>query len=149
MDLLKGLSLIARLGLMGWIILVNVALALPCPVFTVSPIIAWLNLTQYYATAFKTGQYPPIEKDAIFLWSRPHPASASAPDSVGPPANFELVRSLLFYSTWINRPITSHFTSLTVAGRDLGRSFCYRAVVRHTRLLAFVVANISSAGWCV
>ena len=41
--------------------------------------IVWQDLTQYYATAFKTGQYPTIEEDIIVMWSRPHSTSASAP----------------------------------------------------------------------
>ena len=54
---------------------------------------AWLGLTQYYATAFKTGSYPTIEKDQIYMWSRPHSSSAQAPDPVGQPDNFQLVSS--------------------------------------------------------
>ncbi|QRW12672.1 alpha-1,3-glucanase [Ceratobasidium sp. AG-Ba] len=37
---------------------------------------AWLEMTSYYATAFKTGQYPAITKDQVFLSARPHPAKA-------------------------------------------------------------------------
>ncbi|TFK58573.1 glycoside hydrolase [Pluteus cervinus] len=51
----------------------------------------WLELTQYYATGFKTGQLPQIEKDKLFMWSRTHPANAQAPDPVGQPSNFELM----------------------------------------------------------
>lgn len=50
----------------------------------------WLNLTLYYATAFKTGSYPPVTKDQIVMWSRPHPALATAPDPVGQPQNFQI-----------------------------------------------------------
>jgi hypothetical protein len=52
-------------------------------------------LTAYYAAAFKTGQYPQIQKDKIIMWSRTHPSQATAPDPVGRPDNFELVRSSL------------------------------------------------------
>ncbi|KAF8494304.1 alpha-1,3-glucanase [Gautieria morchelliformis] len=38
----------------------------------------WLEMTEYYATAFKTGSYPTIHKDKLYLWARPHPASATA-----------------------------------------------------------------------
>lgn len=51
----------------------------------------WLNMTSYYAAAFKTGSYPSVSKDQIFMWSRPHPALATAPDPVGPPTNHEIV----------------------------------------------------------
>ncbi|KAJ7694803.1 glycosyl hydrolase family 71-domain-containing protein [Mycena rosella] len=49
----------------------------------------WLDLFAYYIAAFKTGAYPAIERDRIFLWARLYPANASPspPDAVGPPAN--------------------------------------------------------------
>ncbi|KAG5648432.1 hypothetical protein DXG03_005006 [Asterophora parasitica] len=50
----------------------------------------WLELTRYYATAFKTGHYPDIEADKIVMWSKPHPSQARAPDPIGQPTNFEL-----------------------------------------------------------
>ena len=60
--------------------------------------LGWLGLTQYYATAFKTGQFPTIEKDQIVMWSRPHSTSATSPDPVPPPSNFQLVcQPLLFF----------------------------------------------------
>lgn len=55
---------------------------------------AWLDLTQYYSTAFKTGKYPTIEKDKIVMWSRPHAGGATSADPVGQPDNFELVCKL-------------------------------------------------------
>lgn len=56
-------------------------------------LVGWLDMTSYYATAFKTGAYPAITKDKIYMWSRTHPRDANAPDPVGKPANFELVCS--------------------------------------------------------
>lgn len=54
-------------------------------------------MTFYYATAFKTGQYPIIVKDRIFLFARPHPANAKASnDTIEKPRDFELVRSHTF-----------------------------------------------------
>ncbi|KAG6897066.1 hypothetical protein C0992_004307 [Termitomyces sp. T32_za158] len=57
----------------------------------------WLELTAYYAMAFKTGSFPGIEKDKIFMWSRIHPTHATAPDPVGRPTNFELVSYPYFF----------------------------------------------------
>jgi glucan endo-1,3-alpha-glucosidase len=51
----------------------------------------WLALNAYYARAFKEGRMPPIERDKIFLWARPHPKGATAPDSVPRPRDWELV----------------------------------------------------------
>ncbi|KAJ7109754.1 glycoside hydrolase [Mycena crocata] len=53
---------------------------------------AWLDLTKFYATQFKTGQALAVEKDQIFMWSRPHPTNAQAPDAQGPPTTFELTQ---------------------------------------------------------
>ncbi|KAK0201898.1 glycoside hydrolase family 71 protein [Desarmillaria ectypa] len=57
---------------------------------------AWLGLTAYYASAFKTGTYPIIEKDQIYMWSRPHPAAAEAPDSVAQPTNYQLFQDYVW-----------------------------------------------------
>ncbi|KIJ64430.1 glycoside hydrolase family 71 protein [Hydnomerulius pinastri MD-312] len=56
----------------------------------------WLVLTKYYSTAFKTGSYPAITKDRIIMWSRPHPALATAPDPVGQPTNFQITEDVVW-----------------------------------------------------
>ncbi|KAF7314333.1 hypothetical protein MKEN_00905900 [Mycena kentingensis (nom. inval.)] len=53
---------------------------------------AFLDLTKHFATQFKTGAAPAIEKDQIFMWARPHPAFAQAPDPIGAPRTFELTQ---------------------------------------------------------
>jgi len=56
-----------------------------------------LGLTDYYAKAFKTGFYPIINKDKIFMWSRTHPANVNASeDPVAKPTNFDVVCYPLF-----------------------------------------------------
>ena len=46
----------------------------------------------YYISAFKTGSYPPITKDRIFLWGRLYPTNATAEhDNVGKPDHWEWV----------------------------------------------------------
>lgn len=68
---------------------------------------AWLQMTSYYATAFKTGQYPAIEKDQIFLTARPHPAKATASnDPVGKPRDFELTEDKLWAVVFATAPGT-------------------------------------------
>lgn len=55
----------------------------------------WLDLQQYYISAFKSGVYPRILRDRVFLWARLHPASADAPqDGIGRPLRWESVRSI-------------------------------------------------------
>ncbi|KAJ3521152.1 hypothetical protein NM688_g9057 [Phlebia brevispora] len=51
---------------------------------------AWLNMTAYYVSAYKTGSYPTVTEDAIFIWARPHPKNANAPDPVPKPTNYEM-----------------------------------------------------------
>lgn len=38
----------------------------------------WLDLASYYIQAFKTGNYPSITQDKVYLWARPHPRDATA-----------------------------------------------------------------------
>jgi hypothetical protein len=90
LDLSRGLNPTAKHGLMVWTIRVC-NLSIIIIVLGLTGELGWLGLTQYYATAFKTGQLPTIEKDQIVMWSRPHSTSAKAPDPVPPPSNFQLV----------------------------------------------------------
>lgn len=64
-------------------------------------------MTKYYATAFKTGAYPDITKDTIYAWARTHPKDANAPDPVGKPDNFDLVRPLLSFRALLSHTNTS------------------------------------------
>ncbi|KAI0292805.1 glycoside hydrolase family 71 protein [Russula brevipes] len=50
----------------------------------------WLELNAYFARAFKEGRMPPIERDKIFVWARPHPKNAIAPDTIPRPRDWEL-----------------------------------------------------------
>ncbi|KAH9855566.1 glycosyl hydrolase family 71-domain-containing protein [Lenzites betulinus] len=60
----------------------------------------WLDLMQYYITAYKTGAYPTITKDRVFLWGRLYPANASVPaDTVGKPANYEWTQDYMWAIT--------------------------------------------------
>ncbi|KAF8158163.1 glycosyl hydrolase family 71-domain-containing protein [Crassisporium funariophilum] len=67
---------------------------------------AWLELTQYYATAFKTGAYPAIEKDKIIMWSRPHSTKAQSSDSVPQPTNFEILEDAVWAVVMTTSPST-------------------------------------------
>jgi len=64
----------------------------------------WLNMTSYYATAFKTGTYPTISKDQIFMWSRPHPANATAPDPVARPTNYQVTADKIWVVVFATSP---------------------------------------------
>ncbi|PSR74813.1 hypothetical protein PHLCEN_2v9527 [Hermanssonia centrifuga] len=57
---------------------------------------AWLDMTSYYATAYKTGSYPQITEDKLYMWARPHTKDANAPDPVGKPDNYELDQDVLW-----------------------------------------------------
>ena len=50
---------------------------------------------KYYICAYKTGMYPQVIKDRVFLWGRLYPKNADPPagaDPVGRPANWDSVR---------------------------------------------------------
>ena len=52
----------------------------------------WLELSAYFARAFKDGVYPPIDRDRIFMWARPHLRDAEATDDAVPrPDRWQLV----------------------------------------------------------
>jgi len=55
----------------------------------------WLDLQQYYISAFKSGVYPSVLRDRVFLWARLFPASAEVPqDQIGKPSGWQHVGSL-------------------------------------------------------
>ncbi|KAG1742365.1 glycoside hydrolase family 71 protein [Suillus paluster] len=67
----------------------------------------WLNLTSYYASAFKTGTYPTLTKDQLVMWSRPHPAAASASnDPVGKPTNYQITQDKVWAVVLATSPAT-------------------------------------------
>ncbi|KAJ7718317.1 glycosyl hydrolase family 71-domain-containing protein [Mycena metata] len=66
----------------------------------------WLDLFAYYAQAFKTGDYPVIGRDRIFLWSRLYPSNANANDSLGRPANWQWTRDFLWAVVLLTDPAT-------------------------------------------
>lgn len=84
----------------------------------------------YYITAYKTGTYPAITKDEIYLWGRMYPKAAVATlDTVPIPTNADWVCILTFLSS--NDP--SNMLSFVVAidhrhpvGRHLRRIFRLR-----------------------
>lgn len=51
---------------------------------------AWLEMTGYYTSAFKTGSWPSITADKVFVWGRPHGKDDNASsDGVGKPQRFD------------------------------------------------------------
>ncbi|KZT12051.1 glycoside hydrolase family 71 protein [Laetiporus sulphureus 93-53] len=81
----------------------------------------WLAMTNYYATAFRTGAYPAITQDQLYLWARPHAKDASAwNDTIGPPTSYQLTEDLLWAVVFATEPgtvtlTTSSTSSSTVA----------------------------------
>ncbi|TFY66719.1 hypothetical protein EVG20_g4369 [Dentipellis fragilis] len=66
----------------------------------------WLDMTKYYAEAFKTGAYPPVTEDKLYMWSRPHSRDANAPDPVGKPSNFQLTEDTVWVVAMTSAPAT-------------------------------------------
>lgn len=82
---------------------------------------AWLPLTAYYAAAFKSGSFPAIQNDQIYMWSRTHAASAEASgDGVGRPDNFELVQDAVWAVVLTTEPST---VTLSTSSSDQGKTF--------------------------
>lgn len=62
------------------------------------PHLGFLDMTSYYAQGYKTGRYPTISQDKVYIWSRPHPRDANACcDSVGRPNNYQWVCILYMF----------------------------------------------------
>ncbi|KAK7048415.1 glycoside hydrolase family 71 protein [Favolaschia claudopus] len=64
----------------------------------------WLDLFAYYIQAYKTGAYPRITRDRIFLWARLYPAKAEANDSVGPPTGSDWTQDYLWAIVLLTSP---------------------------------------------
>jgi glucan endo-1,3-alpha-glucosidase len=61
------------------------------------PHTGFFDLSAYYITAFKTGEYPQITEDTIYFWSRPHPAAAVATqDSLAQPDGWDWTSDTLW-----------------------------------------------------
>ncbi|KAJ7736811.1 glycoside hydrolase [Mycena metata] len=65
---------------------------------------AWLDLFAYYAQAFKTGDYPAIGRDRIFLCL--YPTNTNANDSLGRPANWQWTCDFLWAVVLLTDPAT-------------------------------------------
>jgi hypothetical protein len=105
----------------------------------------WLELEEYYISAFKLGSYPSITRDRIFLWARLYPANVDVPgDLVGKPYRWQYVSfcpistaSLAIYS--LPPPLYVRFPSLILnlvdARLSLGSGvFNRRRCVRYPEL---------------
>lgn len=64
----------------------------------------WLDLLKYYVSAYKTGAYPVVTKDRVFLWARLYPVDATAPDPVGKPSNYQWTQDYLWAVTLLSAP---------------------------------------------
>ncbi|KAG8831974.1 hypothetical protein FRC17_002260 [Serendipita sp. 399] len=67
----------------------------------------WLEMTSYYAQAFKTGSFPVIAEDRVFVWARPHPKDASAPDHVPRPRFADLTDDFFWVVVFAKSPATA------------------------------------------
>ncbi|KAG8831973.1 hypothetical protein FRC17_002259 [Serendipita sp. 399] len=87
----------------------------------------WLELSSYYIQAFKTGTYPTVTQDKVFLWARPHPRDATAPDPVPKPSYTKVTDDYLWavvqakaatnitlYTPPVNTSIITSSTSINV-----------------------------------
>ncbi|TFY78477.1 hypothetical protein EWM64_g5537 [Hericium alpestre] len=86
----------------------------------------WLVLNAYFIRAFKEGRMPPVEKDRIFMWARPHPKAAEATeDDVGRPTGWELTDDVFWVVVFATAPAivildTGAQTPSTPGRHDIG-----------------------------
>ncbi|KAL7279978.1 hypothetical protein ACG7TL_006389 [Trametes sanguinea] len=74
----------------------------------------FLEITNHFATWYKTGTEPAITTDQLVMWARPHPKNAKASnDPLPPPTNFELTQDQLWAVVLATAP-----ASLTLATGD-------------------------------
>jgi hypothetical protein len=67
---------------------------------------------QYYIIGFKTGEYPVILKDRVFVWGRLYPKDVDVPgDPVGRPRNWEFVRN---FPSQGSSPVDSIYSRLMI-----------------------------------
>ena len=68
-------------------------------------------MTGYYATAYKTGVYPTIVSDTIYMWARPHGKNDYAPDpACGRPYNADWTSDTLWVVLFSTGPGTLTLT---------------------------------------
>ncbi|KAI0822251.1 glycosyl hydrolase family 71-domain-containing protein [Trametes gibbosa] len=79
----------------------------------------FLEITNHFATWYKTGTEPAITTDQLVMWARPHPKDAKPADPLGPPLNVELTQDQLWAVVLATAPGT-----LTLAtGDNASQSF--------------------------
>ncbi|TCD60933.1 hypothetical protein EIP91_009286 [Steccherinum ochraceum] len=66
----------------------------------------WLDLMQYYITAYKTGAYPAVARDRTFLWGRLYPVNATSPDPVAKPTNYLWTQDFVWGVVLLSSPAT-------------------------------------------
>ncbi|KAJ4495692.1 glycosyl hydrolase family 71-domain-containing protein [Lentinula edodes] len=75
------------------------------------PHTAWISLSKYYITAYKTGAYPTITQDVVYWWSRPHPALVTATgDSLGRPNGYNWADDYLWAAAFCSSTCTVTLT---------------------------------------
>ncbi|KAJ4489908.1 glycosyl hydrolase family 71-domain-containing protein [Lentinula aciculospora] len=75
------------------------------------PHTAWISLSKYYITAYKTGAYPAITQDVVYWWSRPHPAlNAATADSLGRPTGYNWADDYLWAAAFCTSTCTVTLT---------------------------------------
>ncbi|KAI0001061.1 glycoside hydrolase family 71 protein [Russula vinacea] len=79
----------------------------------------WLALNAYFARAFKEGCMPPIWRDKIFVWARPHPKDAISLDHVPRPRDWELTDDKFWVVVFACAPCIA----LLAAGDERPRRF--------------------------
>jgi len=95
---------------------------------------AWLEMTGYYASYYKTGNLPSITADKIFMWGRTHSSSAVASnDPLPAPTNANWVEDYLFIVLFatddgqltVTQGSTTWSQSITAGSNKLNHTLAY------------------------
>ncbi|KAI0056333.1 glycoside hydrolase [Artomyces pyxidatus] len=91
---------------------------------------AWLDMMPYYIEAFKTGAYPNVEQDKVYMWARLAPANATASgDNVGQPSNWEWTEDYAWGLAFLANP-----AEVTLACGNTSETFALQAGVSKIKL---------------
>ncbi|KAJ3527217.1 hypothetical protein NMY22_g9870 [Coprinellus aureogranulatus] len=106
----------------------------------------WLDLQTYYIMAYKTGTYPTVYKDRLFLWGRLYPAKAQSPDPLGPPRNADWTEDFVWVVALLKSPAQLGLgcgKSTLIVNAPAGRSKHRLPLVEDCSVTAVVVRDKS------
>jgi hypothetical protein len=96
--------------------------------------VAYLDACRYYITWFKSGSPPPITRDEVFYFYRPHPKAIQGrikpgEEALGRPGGADSLQDSVFATCFLKAPAT-----LAIDSGDAAQAFDLPAGVRHVEM---------------